>query len=1543
MEMNLHLPQSIITAEEISRLAMVSTQIVSPQAYKPIIGLVQDSLLGIYRMSSEHVRGFEKDQVYYMNPRQFMRLVVWLNNYAGKMPAPLKFDKDGRMGWTTRQLMNMFMPHVSMKSGGLSIKNGVIAEPATGTEAVPMGKKVVGKGAGGGLIHISWNDLGPSATRDLLDNFSRLSSQWLLIDGFSVGLSDVEIMASVLADIERIKNEYMDGARELIEGLHLGKYDETRDRIIKQPRGLAKNDYEQFEVDIMYHLGDCKSKIEKLTVDNLTSVHADNRIRSMVDSGSKGSSANVVQIAAALGQQDIGGKRIANSYTRRPFPHVPKDDLSPETRGFCRNCFIAGLSPIEYITHAMAGRIGVISTSIKTAETGYIQRKLVKVLEDVMVMYDGTVRNAAYMIIQHLYGGDGFDGAKIEPQRLDHLTMANDEFAVTFKYSDADVEDLKIMMSDEAYARFESERVAQLAVIAEETKRVEEDRKVVRSLYKHNIPEHFLSPVNFARLIKHTSFRLGIKANVPSDLTPKEIITEVNNTINSLRVSENGRINEVCTRNIRALMRSYLHSKKLLFAEKFTREALVYLLTSIKVKFNDALISPGEAVGPIAAQSIGEPSTQMSSTAGAKLLIQDNGVVKQVKIGEFIDKLMKDNSGSLIDLGSDSTELRTNDLYIHSVDPKTEVAHWSKVRTVSRHPANGGLVRVKTATGRETTTTLSHSHLARDSINGIVPVKGSKLKVGDRIPIAMELPLIDKPMAEIEHNGTKFKLTPMMGWLLGVYTAEGCINGAQVHISNVSDEYEENIKTFCTEYGCTYRVQICNGEYGPSKTLAIKGGRQLADFVGDSCGRGLFNKKVPEFMFGTDLPAISAYIRGAMDGDGNIMGTKGHETVRYGSRSKELVESMALLFSYFGIFATISEEEVKGGKPFYWAIVMRKHIKKYRDQIGVDIASKKKKLEDAVAGISSVKKTMHEYTDMIPVDTALATALADCGRKLCMDGASRTYGRWLRQEKTTIGRATLGKYIIGLTAEARDRPRVDVSKEMELLQRAYDTGVLWDEITELEILEDPKEYVYDLTVPGTESFMVDAGVFVHNTLDTFHHAGIGAKANVSRGVPRLKEIMSLAVKPKTPAIITYLNRNVIRHLRVGTKTIEALDAELRAAYMSANLTDKAAKEALKHTKEDMQQGIIKAVKKIKSEYDYVTFKDIVRKIEVVYDENDEDTVIEEDQGFLRAYWEVCKATSGEDMAGSPWVLRFELDPHKLADHNIELYQIEYAFNSDPMIRNKIQCIFSDDNAQKVVCRARITDVGSNPTMIIDALEGSLLSKKIKGVPGISKTSIRIEKSDIRTDAGAIISQYDSEYSDATLSTVDSEEYVIDTVGSNLLEILNMPYVDATRTVSNNIYEIFDVYGVEGARQVIINEIMEVMEYAGASVGRRHVELLADIMTSRGILQSVDRFGVKKGETGPWARASFEETTPHMVQAAAFSEIDNMKGVSANVMFGQFPRVGTNSFTVGLDEAMISKLEAIKEEEEFDIDVTVANAADDIALCDKENFEFNFSL
>jgi len=110
----------------------------------------------------------------------------------------------------------------------------------------------------------------------------------------------------------------------------------------------------------------------------------------------------------------------------RTLPHFVKDDYGPESRGFVENSYLRGLTPQEFFFHAMGGREGLIDTAVKTAETGYIQRRLVKALEDVMVKYDYTVRNSLGDVIQFLYGEDGMDGQSVETQTLDALKMSND-------------------------------------------------------------------------------------------------------------------------------------------------------------------------------------------------------------------------------------------------------------------------------------------------------------------------------------------------------------------------------------------------------------------------------------------------------------------------------------------------------------------------------------------------------------------------------------------------------------------------------------------------------------------------------------------------------------------------------------------------------------------------------------------------------------------------------------------------------------------------------------------------------------------------------------------------------------------------------------------------------------------------------------------------------------------------------------------------------------------------------------------------------------
>ena len=134
----------------------------------------------------------------------------------------------------------------------------------------------------------------------------------------------------------------------------------------------------------------------------------------MVSSGSKGSPLNVAQMISCLGQQNVDGKRIPYGFVDRTLPHFSKYDDSPEARGFVEHSFIKGLTPQEFFFHAMGGREGLIDTAVKTSETGYIQRKLIKAMEDLKINYDLSVKNSYGKIIQFLYGDDGYNYSKIE-------------------------------------------------------------------------------------------------------------------------------------------------------------------------------------------------------------------------------------------------------------------------------------------------------------------------------------------------------------------------------------------------------------------------------------------------------------------------------------------------------------------------------------------------------------------------------------------------------------------------------------------------------------------------------------------------------------------------------------------------------------------------------------------------------------------------------------------------------------------------------------------------------------------------------------------------------------------------------------------------------------------------------------------------------------------------------------------------------------------------------------------------------------------------
>jgi len=226
-------------------------------------------------------------------------------------------------------------------------------------------------------------------------------------------------------------------------------------------------------------------------------------------------------------------------------------------------------------------------------------------------------------------------------------------------------------------------------------------------------------------------------------------------------------------------------------------------------------------------------------------------------------------------------------------------------------------------------------------------------------------------------------------------------------------------------------------------------------------------------------------------------------------------------------------------------------------------------------------------------------------------------------------------------------------------------------------------------------------------------------------------------------------------------------------------------------------------------------------------------------------------------------------------------------------------VFSDDNAQELVFRVRMSndtlkDISNDDAIsALKAMEYNILNNiLLKGVKGIKKTSMRTTKN---------VSMYNAEKD----MFEKQLEWVIDTDGTNLQKILANPNVDAIRTRSNDIYEIYQILGIEAARNMLYHEFMEVV--GEDAINYRHMSLLLDTMTNRGTLMSVDRHGINRGDVGPLAKSSFEETTDMLINASIFAEHDRINGVSANIMLGQLPPCGTGDNEILLNEELYTKL------------------------------------
>ena len=415
-EMNLHGPQDEEAQAELLHLAAVPKQIISPGNNKSIIGIFQDSLLGCFRFTRKDVT-FDK--------RDAMNLLMNYNNINVK--KLLKKDQVSNF-----DILSQILPPISARvtnslyGGGENNKetNNIVEIVNGEYKRGQIDKSVLGKGSLG-LIQAIFNDFNFEASENFINDIQNIVTEYMKSSSYSVGISDLLADDDTNKKIIEAMNEKKQKVQNLIDQLHLSVFENN----------TGKTNEVEFETQVNSLLNEASGSAGKIGRKSLSS---DNRFVTMVNAGSKGSTINIAQMISCLGQQNVDGKRIPYGFEDRTLPHYKKFDDTPGARGFVESSFIKGLSPEELYFHAMGGRTGLIDTAVKTSQTGYVQRRLIKGNEDLKVAYDMTVRNNKKKIIQFKYGDDGINPMKTENQKLPLTKMNMEEIFSHFQIPDDD-------------------------------------------------------------------------------------------------------------------------------------------------------------------------------------------------------------------------------------------------------------------------------------------------------------------------------------------------------------------------------------------------------------------------------------------------------------------------------------------------------------------------------------------------------------------------------------------------------------------------------------------------------------------------------------------------------------------------------------------------------------------------------------------------------------------------------------------------------------------------------------------------------------------------------------------------------------------------------------------------------------------------------------------------------------------------------------------------------------------------------------------------
>jgi DNA-directed RNA polymerase beta' subunit/intein/homing endonuclease len=1452
--MNMHVPQSVVSMIEISELAGVPTQIISPRECSPILSIEQDVALGVYRMTKKHVTVSEK---------QLFNMLCGNTNFIGQVPRPV-FEKGVIKKWSGRQLLSTIIPknvNISMPNSSydkdevdinddnyVRIENGEILG---GT----IDKTIYQKGTFG-LVHSIFNEYDPMEAKKFFDNTQTLVCDWLVQSGFSVGISDLIVDDSannaMKSAIEKMKEQVYD----IIANVHANKFENTS----------IKNNRDYFEDKVQGILSKATDEAAKIGMGKINDI--DNRMLNMIKSKSKGKITNVGQMIACLGQNSDEGKRIPYGFENRTLPHFNKYDDGPESRGFVENSFVSGLSPHEFFFHAIGGRGGLIDTAVKsvTGDTPII------IIEDNVPKYVkiGDWIDNTLAVKENEVQYEEFNN-------LELLHLNNSVYIPTTDYQGNVTWGQVTAMTrhDPGVRLYEIKTLAGKKVIVTESKSLltwQEDTQEFKEVLTPSIKVGDYVPVtaNLAEApitIKHVDMQ---------EFFPKTHYvygTEFNKATTMLDKAMEGKE--------RIESGWWAQNNGSSFTLPYTRKAMI---DRTRTRSNVEAIHDGCVYPYRGTRGCGHIPSQFTL---------------DYEFGVFIG----------LYLAEGNTCIRSGNVAITNQDANVQkfVNSWFEkyeIKTSTRSKTN--------KIGGHTSTVYGYSRMLAMFLDKFVG-KCAKNKFVPSIAFVAPEEFVK-------------------GLLSGYFTGDGTISKSAVECGSASARLTEGISMLCTRLGIFAKVfttqtktnNLGTENIAPSHRLAIRShwAKKFAETIKllvphkqDALNNLVCTEEHRNFQVKNDVvldkiteiniigvenyPKMYDLTIPSTLNFGLANGLQVRDTSDVGYLQRKLVKAMEdckvnhdytvrnasgsiiqFVYGEDGMDPTKIEDQPLPFTKMDYSKLKKAYLLTEQDNLKYVLE------DDVIEGLHSIKDWQKKFE--IHFQEIMTDREFVMKNILVKEGGNKIKYPIAFARITTNAKAMFNKYDNGALSDLDPIYALNTinklcdelyvhefnkaNKFLKMLIRCYLSpkkcifDYKFDRTAFDYVINQVRQRFYDSIAHPSDMVGVVAAQSLGEpctqlTLNTFHLSGVASASKAVRGVPRIKELMSVTKNIKTPS-------------------------------MSIRLKEQFAQDDKKSTE---------VLNNIQTTY----FKDLVQSTKVYYDPDDFDTTIEDDRLFVETYKELTNEGLLQKTKLYPWLLRFELDRSAMVEHAVTMLDIYRVLNE--YYEDMVHVMFSDDNSKNLIFRIKIEDQGEDKDIITEmkALERSMLDNVIiKGLPKISK----VVKNQVPI----------AKYVPSTMTIESEQQWVLETAGTNMLDVMSMKEVDTTKTISNDIVEIYELLGVEAARQALYNELQSVIGDAGLYVNYRHIALLVDTMTNKGYLLSIDRHGINRTDIGPFAKCSFEETTDMLIKAGIFAEVDKINGVSANTMLGQVPPAGTGDTDVLIDEWKLQDITAEQEATQQDI-------------------------